>query len=126
MKQDFLVDTDIFVDFLWGYDPAVKFIMENTARIVLSAISLAELYTQAQENKTNELEVLPDLFTVTPITEQTAHMAGIFKSKYRESHNLTMGDVLIAATAKQYHLELKTLRIECFPMIPGLKPPYNK
>mgnify|MGYP002641926484 FL=1 len=126
MRPDFLVDTDIFVDFLRGFDPAVKFVRENATRIALSAIGLGELYAGARDFEVHKLDVLPRLFHVKPITEEIAHMAGVLKIRHGSFTGLSMVDALIAATAKHYQLDLKTLRVNCFPMIPGLKPPYGK
>ena len=126
MRPDFLVDTDIFVDFLRGYAPAVKFVRQNTARIALSAIGLGELYAEARDFEIQKLEAFPKLFHVKPITEEIASMAGLLKNRYGKSSGLGMMDALVMATAKHYQLELKTLRVECFAMIPGLEPPYKK
>ncbi len=126
MRPDFLVDTDIFVDFLRGYPPAVKFVRQNTTRIALSAIGLGELYAGARDFEIQKLEVLPRLFHVKPITEEIASVAGLIKNRHGKSPGLSMIDALIAATAKHYQLDLKTLRVDSFPMIPGLEPPYHR
>jgi predicted nucleic acid-binding protein len=51
MKGAFLLDTDILVDFLRGYNRAVDFVTVNFERIILSAIVVAELYAGVKGEK---------------------------------------------------------------------------
>ena len=56
MLNSILVDTDVLIDFLRGYDQAVTFIDEFSPHIILSPIVVAELY--AGVKGTRELNVL--------------------------------------------------------------------
>ena len=126
MTPDFLVDTDIFVDFLRGYDVAVMFIQSNASRIVLSSIVVAELYAGAREEDLPGLDDLPQLFPVKSITTEIARSGGLLKAEYGRSHGLGLADALLAATARHHGLEFKTLNVKHFPMFPYLKPPYRR
>ena len=44
MTDSILVDTDVLIDFFRGYEKAVFFIHENSERMILSSIVIAELY----------------------------------------------------------------------------------
>jgi len=46
--------------------------------------------------------------------------------RFRRSHQgLATADLIIAATVEEHGLELATLNVRHFPMIPGLAPPYR-
>nr|VFJ64562.1 MAG: hypothetical protein BECKFW1821C_GA0114237_100614 [Candidatus Kentron sp. FW] len=126
MTPDFLVDTDILVDFLRGNNLAVDFVRGNAARIVLSSIVIAELYSGAREGELPILDEIPRLFSAKPVTTEIARLGGSSKSRYGKSHGLGLADALLAATAKHYRLRLKTLNVKHFPMFPDLRPPYRK
>ena len=127
MTADFLVDTDIFVDFLRGHDKAVAFVQDCADRIVVSSIVLAELYAGARgEEELAKLDGLPRLFPVRSITAEIALGGGLLKAEYGKSHGLGLADALLAATARHHGLVLKTLNVRHFPMFQGLEPPYQK
>ena len=44
MARSILLDTDVLVDFLRGYNKAVAFVNTHSARIILSSVVVAELY----------------------------------------------------------------------------------
>lgn len=123
---DLLVDTDVLVDFLRGHDLAVDFVQTNTARIALSSIVIAELYAGAREEELLELDDLPRLFPIKPVTAQIARAGGLLKARYGKSHGLGLADALLAGTAQQYGFSIQTLNVKHFPMFPGLDPPYRK
>ncbi len=122
----FLVDTDVFVDFLRGSAQGVAFVQENAQHILMSSIVVAELYAGAREDELVELDDLPRLFPVLPVTAEIARAAGLLKAEYGRSHGLGLADALVAATARQHGLALKTLNSKHFPMFPGLAPAYPK
>ena len=126
MTRGFLVDTNVLVDFLRGNEPAVAFVKRNVFRIVLSSIVVAELYAGARDEELAELDLLPQLFLVRPVTTEIARTGGLLKAKYGKSHGLGLADALLAATAQQHGLTIQTLNVKHFPMFPGLHPPYRK
>ena len=123
---DLLVDTDVIVDFLRGNDLAVGFVEANADRIALPSIVMAELYAGAREEELTDLDDLPRVFPVKPITAQIASLGGLLKARYGKSHGLGLADALVAGTALHYGLTLQTLNVKHFPMFPNLEPPYRK
>lgn len=123
---DLLVDTGILVDFLRGLPAAVDFVQTHASRVVLSSIVIAELYSGARDDELAELDDLPRLFAVKPLTAPIARVGGLLRARYGRSHGLCLADALIAATAQQYGLTIQTLNVMHFPMFPGLEPPYRK
>jgi hypothetical protein len=122
-----LPDTDVLVDFLRGYPDAVAYVKSQGERIVLSAVVVAELYAGVKDDE--ELQRMDEFlsqFTVLPVTWELARSAGLLRRDYRKSHGVGLADAILAATAKAYGAEVGTLNVKHYPMLKGLKPPYNK
>ena len=49
MAQSLLVDTDVLIDYLRGVEPAVSFLERARGPLLVSAISVAELYSGVRE-----------------------------------------------------------------------------
>jgi predicted nucleic acid-binding protein len=127
MIQRFLVDTDILVDFLRGNREAINFVKIYAKNIVLSAISVAEVYAGIRDNKERkELDDFIGLFPIISVSFEIAQMGGLYKRDFFKSHNIGIADAIIAATSKTSKLDLKILNIKHFPMFDDLKPPYKK
>lgn len=127
MAGPLLLDTDVLIDFLRGFPKAVTFVNENSSRIIISSIVVAELYAGVKGDA--ELTVLKDfisLFRVIPVTAEIAKTGGLYKRDYGKSHGVGLADAIIAATCEAENAELKTLNIKHYPMIAGLKPTYKK
>ncbi len=127
MRTSMLVDTDVLIDFLRGNDKAVTFFDEFSSHIILSPIVVAELY--AGVKGAEELSVLDNfvsLFRLAPITAAIAKAGGLYKRDFGKSHGVGLADALLAATADAENAELKTLNVQHYPMIKGLKPAYKK
>ena len=130
MSGAILVDTDVLIDFLRGYEPAVSFVNVHSDRIVLSAIVVAELYAGARGAKDDPeqtvLENLLSLFRVVPINNEIARLGGLYRRDYGPSHGISLPDALVAATAFLERAELKTLNVKHYPMFEGIEPAYRK
>jgi predicted nucleic acid-binding protein len=127
MSNAILVDTDVLIDFLRGNDKAITFIDEFSPNIILSPIVVAELY--AGVKGTHELSVLDNfvsLFRVVPIDSEIAKAGGLYKRDFGKSHGVGLADAILAATAEKENAQLKTLNVEHYPMIRGLKTAYKK
>jgi hypothetical protein len=53
-------------------------------------------------------------------------VAGILKRDFGKSHGVGLADAILAATAQAEGAELATLNVKHYPMIKGLRPPYEK
>ena len=130
MSGPILVDTDVLIDFLRGYGPAVSFVNAHSDRIVLSAVVVAELYAGARGAKDDPeqtvLENLLSLFRVVPINNEIARLGGLYRRDYGPSHGIGLPDALVAATAFLERAELKTLNVKHYPMFEGIEPAYRK
>ena len=121
-----LLDTDVVVDFLRGYDKAVTYLKSHSSEIVLSCIVVAELYAGVRDDEQKKLDEFVSLFSVFPITAEIAKAGGLLKRDYYRSHGVGLADALMAATAVAQNAEIKTLNTKHYPMLKGLKPPYVK
>ncbi len=127
MANAILVDTDVLIDFLRGYDKAITFINEFFPNIILSPIVIAELYAGVKGTK--ELSVLDNfvsLFRIVPIDSEIAKAGGLYKHDFGKSHGVGLADAILAATADKENAKLMTLNVKHYPMIKGLKPAYKK
>ena len=122
-----LVDTDILIDYLRGQNDALEFIKSNARSIVLSAITVAELYAGIKsEHEKTVLGQFISLFPVMPVSQEIAMTGGLMRNQFRRSHGVGLADAIIAATCQIHGLSLRTLNLKHFPMFPALRAPYTK
>jgi predicted nucleic acid-binding protein len=107
MSVSFLLDTDILIDFLRGYNKAVDFVTENSHKIILSSIVVAELNAGVKGvAEQTALDNFVSLFPVIPVTYEIARAGGLFKRDYGKSHGVGLADAIIAATCESENAEL--------------------
>lgn len=130
MSKPILIDTDVLIDFLRGYDEAMSVVAVNSERIVVSSIVVAELYAGVRGGadgvEQGVLERLLGLFRVVPLSSGIARLGGLYKRDYGKSHGVGLADAVVAATATVENAELTTLNVKHYPMFPGLQPAYRK
>ncbi len=116
-----ILDTTILIDFLRGSIKAAQY-LQNLTNPTLSIITEAEIY-QGAKNKNDLIkwEKLFNNFNILPITEEISILGIGLLRQYRLSHSLHILDALIAATAKNHNLTLKTGNIKHFRFIKDLK-----
>lgn len=125
-----LVDTDVLIDVLRGYAPAVSFLRDYSERIIVSAIVVAELYAGVRgakdEAEQTALENLLELFRTVPVRGDIARLGGLYFRDYGPSHGVSLPDALVAATAVLEGAALKTLNVKHYPMFEGIEPAYRR
>jgi predicted nucleic acid-binding protein len=122
-----LIDTDILIDYLRGHPSSVSFIEQHIDDLVVSAVSVAELYQGVREgHERTKLSRMISAFTVLPLTQEIAETAGLFRRDYRDSIGCGLADCMIAATASEHHLVLATLNDKHFRMLSSVTKPYTK
>ncbi|RPJ10409.1 MAG: type II toxin-antitoxin system VapC family toxin [Deltaproteobacteria bacterium] len=127
MTKSILLDTDVLVDFFRGHVKAVAFINDNSDRIILSAIVVAELFAGVKGGaEQGTLEEFVSLFRVVPVNAEIAKSGGLYKSKFGTSHGVGLADAILAAAVEAENAELKTLNTKHYPMLKGLSPAYKK
>lgn len=127
MPERLLLDTDVLIDYLRGVTEAVEYLEERTEALLLSAITVAELYVGVREGRERTaLSTLVSAFDIVPITREIAERGGLLRRDYGRSHNTGLTDALIAATAELASAQLVTLNRKHFPMFASVVVPYRK
>ncbi|MEK6588255.1 MAG: type II toxin-antitoxin system VapC family toxin, partial [Chloroflexota bacterium] len=107
MPGRFLIDTDVLIEYLRGSDRAAKFLEGLKGELILSAISVAELFSGVKGPQ--EMEAMDQFmlaFQVVPIDDRLARQGGLIRQAYYPSHGIGLADALIAATALEQCAEL--------------------
>jgi predicted nucleic acid-binding protein len=127
MTKKLLIDTDVLIDYLRGQPQAVEFLESQTEVLLISTMTIAELYAGVRDGKEMEmLNALIRAFQVVPIDESISTKGGLYRRDYGKSHGMGLADAIIAATAELNQVTLVTLNQKHFPMITDILVPYNK
>ena len=122
-----LLDTCVLIDVLRGNEAALVFVNELPEKPTLSVITVTEILAGVRNARERKLfEQFAVACEAVPIDLEIATLAGEYVNHYRKSHNVDPIDALIAATAKVRMLPFATLNLKHFPMLEGLKRPYDR
>ena len=122
-----LIDTDVLIDYLRGQAAAVTYLESLTGPLLISAITVAELYAGVREGtERRALESFVAVFQVVAADETIAKRGGLYRRDYGKSHSVGLADALIAATAEEQGATLVTLNQKHFPMLAEVTVPYSK
>ena len=122
-----LIDTDVLVDYLRGQVNAVACLESVTERLLISAITVAELYAGVREGTERQaLDMFLSAFEVVVVDQAISQQGGLYRRDLGKSHGVGLADALIAATAEELGATLVTLNRKHFPMLVNVTVPYNK
>lgn len=80
MAKRLLIDTDVLIDYLKEQNEAVDYLENLTEPILISTITVAELYAGVKENEERTiLEGFVDAFHVIPVNENIAKKGGLYR-----------------------------------------------
>jgi predicted nucleic acid-binding protein len=116
MEQKIIIaDTNVVIDYLNGNQSVIEFFIKEHHLIFISCITKAEVQ-QGATNKThlNKLNKVLDLFPIIEIDINTSQNFNSLFEKFVLSNQCTIPDMLIAATALRYDIELFTFNIKDF------------
>ena len=120
-----LLDTSVVIDILRGAAPAIAYARGLPEPPICSEITRVEVVRGLRSGERRATERLFAALRWVPVDEPIARRAGELGRRFRRSHQgLAVADLVIAATVQELSLELATLNVPHFPMIPGLAPPY--
>lgn len=123
----FLLDTDVLIDYLRGQSDAVNYVESLVEPILISSITVAELYSGVREGRERQtLGTFLSAFEIVLVSTEIAVKGGLYRRDFGKSHNVGLADALIAATAETRGATLVTLNLKHFPMLASAKTPYLK
>lgn len=124
-----LVDSDVLIAHLRGRDVARDWLVDarrRTGRLAVSVVSIAEITGGMRSGERREVTRLLDSLQAMGVDISVARRAGEFRRRFRRSHTaIGIADYLIAATAGVHGCELATLNVRHFPMLEGLRAPFQ-
>lgn len=125
MSSRYLIDTNLVVDYIRGYDVPLRRRLRSLGRSLVSVISLGELYLGANRSSrlAQELRYVNEFLRghdPLPVDDQTAQVYGSIKAELlAKGRAIPENDIWIAAQAVQHNLILAT-RDRHFTAIAGL------
>ncbi len=127
MPTRYLIDTDVLIEYLRGSDQAAEFLEELEGELLISAITVAELFSGARGS--DELDALDQFmlaFEVVPVDEILARAGGQLRQEYHASHGVGLADALIASSAMDREAELVSFNRRHYPMVEDRTVPYGR
>lgn len=127
MAEPILLDTDVLIDYLRGLPAAVEFLESLEDPLMISTMTVAELYAGVREGDERQvLDMFSQAFVIIPIDEEIARRGGLHRRDYQASHNTGLADAIIAATAEREKAKFVTLNRNHYPMLTDVRVPYRK
>lgn len=123
-----LLDTDVMVDILRGYEPAKEW-LKSAQEIGLPGLVAMELIQGCQSAKEQrQLEKALSEYQLYWLTEEGCNRALASFTTHHLSANIGLLDALIAGTAIGVNSELATFNIKHYRVLRGLKiiQPYER
>ena len=123
--QTIVIDSDIIVDHLRGYNSTLKDIFElvrqGKAKALLPSVVNTEIYSGQETKAEKRLEIIKRLLSKLEFIENTKEISILAGFLLRDYRNLKLGDATIAATALSLNAKLATRNRKDFIEIKDLK-----
>jgi predicted nucleic acid-binding protein len=117
-----LVDTDVLVWYLRGYNEA-RVVIKQLPGFSISVVTYIEL-VQGMRNKQELIELKRNLnqwnTKILYLTEEISIKASDYVDQYYLSHSMQLGDALIAATAAVNEREVFTGNVKHYRFLPDI------
>jgi hypothetical protein len=118
--KSILIDSDILIEVIRARDRAILSTWDQLSRgqllLACSPVTIAELWHGVRAHEEPALEALFSAIDCIPIDDRIGQRAGDYLGRYAKSHNLELGDALIAATASLHDFSLWTRNRRHYPM----------
>jgi predicted nucleic acid-binding protein len=121
-----LCDTSVVIDLLRGAAPALTWARGLPGGPWCSEITRVEILRGMRTQERRATERLFGAITWIPLDEAVARRAGeLGRTFRRRDHGIATADLVIAATAMVHGHDLATINVKHFPMIAGIRAPYE-
>lgn len=115
-----LIDSDVLIEVSRAKDEILlgkwRELSDSADVLLCSPVSVAELWHGARPREHRVLGTLFSALVCVPIDQEIGRRAGEYLRSYSKSHNVELGDALIAATASVHGAELWTRNRKHYPM----------
>jgi predicted nucleic acid-binding protein len=123
--ERWLIDTSVFVDYLRGYEPALRWLDDLEEPGLICVTTYTELLAGAGSSRIEQkIEGLLGTRRAIRIDAAIARRAGAFVRLYGASHAVEPPDALIAACAEAEGATIATRNVKHFPMLSAVEAPY--
>jgi len=117
------VDTNILIDALRGYAPAVHFLEQSAKADIVGCSQVCEiellLGAPSRALRRPVEKLLKDITVVTPTQDDFAQAVDLFR-RLSLSHGIEFFDCLVAATALRVSVSVHSRNIKHLSAVPGL------
>lgn len=116
---EILLDSDVIIAWLRGYDPfaeEIPILLEKGEVLAWTPVSVAEIFAGARRGEEGQLDNLFLVLETLPLSVEIGKKAGQYLNAYAKSHGVELGDALIAAAAYSNKMALWTLNKKHYPM----------
>lgn len=116
---EILLDSDVIIAWLRGYQPISKLIPELLNKgdlLAWTPVSVAEIFAGVRKAEEHQVSNLFLILEIVPLSVEIGKKAGYYLQAYSRSHHVELGDALIAATACLNRKPLWTLNKKHYPM----------
>lgn len=124
-----LIDSDVLIDYLRGYEKAIIWLHSIEEPIFVSGYTYFELVEGCRNSKDlQRLEKFVSLFEVLWLGEKEIHNALSILKSNKFKYGIGFIDCLIGETALQYKKRLYTFNVKHYKAFPGIKifKPYER
>jgi len=125
MEIAVVIDSCVFIEYFRSknkQNTLLSKLFRQQRKLYVSAVAKYEVLAGAADGNMDEWRQTFENITVLPFNDSTVMTArGIYRQLRRESKLITLGDILIAATAIANDLPLATLNRNHFERIQGLR-----
>jgi predicted nucleic acid-binding protein len=119
-------DTSILIDILRSDSAALEYVRGIQEVPVCSEVTRVEVMRGLRRTERAGVEQLFQAIRWVPVDEPVARRAGELGRRWdRHRPGISLGDLVVAATAEQVDADLATTNVRHFPMFEGLRAPYE-
>ena len=116
---EILLDSDVIIAWLRGYEPFIQLIpvlLEKGEVLAWTPVSVAEVFAGVRKGEERQLENLFLILQPLDLSVEIGRKAGRYLHAYARSHGVELGDALMAATASLNRVPFWTLNRKHYPM----------
>ncbi|MBI1786249.1 MAG: type II toxin-antitoxin system VapC family toxin [Acidobacteria bacterium] len=115
-----LVDSDVLIEVLRQADAGIaakwEAMLENETLLMYSPVTAAEVWHGVRDREQTRVAAAFSVMACVPIDHEIGQKAGQYLRSYHASHNIGLGDALIAASAVLHEIPLWTRNRKHYPM----------